>query len=279
MQLKARIKNLAKQYQIPAQAVLQNYIMERLLERISISNYKDVIILKGGMLISALVGIHNRTTMDMDTTFQKYPISIETIQTAILEIMNIQLDDGIHFELDRITPIRQEDEYGGFRVGITARYEVINTPLKIDITTGDVIIPKAIQYYYHSNFEEKVIKVWAYTIETILAEKVETTLRRGNLNTRMRDFYDIYLIVKTQQHCIDPEILIKSLDATCKKRLSTYVLQKKHSIFLSIQSDKNLAHLWELYREDNFFAKGVEFSEVMDALAEILKMIEGPVGQ
>jgi predicted nucleotidyltransferase component of viral defense system len=183
MQLKSRIKNLALKNKIPAQAVLQNFMLERLLERITVSKYKDIFILKGGMLIASMIGIGSRTTMDMDGTIQGYPLLYETIQSVFTEICSISLNDDVTLTLNSITPIRDEDEYGGYRLMIIAGYEGINTPLKVDITTGDIITPEAVRYTFHSSFEEKRIEIWAYNVETILAEKVETILRRSMLNT------------------------------------------------------------------------------------------------
>jgi predicted nucleotidyltransferase component of viral defense system len=237
MQLKDKIKNLALKNHIPAQAVLQNFMLERLLERISISQYKETFVLKGGMLIASMVGINNRTTMDMDATLRGFPLSEETIRKVFSEICAIQLDDEVTLTLDHILPIREDDEYGGYRVAIVARYESINTPLKIDITTGDVITPDAIRYAFHSNFEDKVIQVWAYNIETILAEKVETILRRSVLNTRPRDFYDVYIIMKTQRKAIKKKVFITALNATSGKRGSGSTLQDKETILRTIQSD------------------------------------------
>jgi len=266
---KARIKNLAAKNHIPAQAVLQNFMLERLLERISISKYKDMVVLKGGMLIASLVGISSRTTMDMDATLRGYPLSEETIRLAFAEICAIQLDDGVCFELGHIAPIREDDEYGGYRVAIIARYESINTPLKIDITTGDIITPGAVRYTFHSNFEEKEIEVWAYTIETILAEKVETILRRSVLNTRPRDFYDVYIIMKTQRQAINQEIFVIALQATSEKRMSLTVLQNKDEILRNIQSDSTMRQRWERYCKENYYANGIEFDQVIGILFEI----------
>jgi len=237
MQLKDKIKILALKNHVPAQAVLQNFMLERLLERISLSKYKDMLILKGGMLIASMVGINNRTTMDMDATLRGYPLSEETIQEAFLEICAMHLDDEITLVLDHIVPIREDAEFGGYRVAIIAKYESINTPLKIDITTGDIITPGAIRYTFHSNFEDKLIEVWAYNIETILAEKVETILRRSVLNTRPRDFYDVNIIIKTQRKAIKKKIFITALNATSKKRGSLLALQNKETILRTIQSD------------------------------------------
>jgi len=270
MQFKARIKNLALKNHIPAQAVLQNYMLECLLERISISKYKDMVVLKGGMLIASLVGINSRTTMDMDATLRGYPLSDETIQMAFADICAIPLDDEVFFELGYIEPIRDDDEYGGYRVAIVARYEGINTPLKIDITTGDIITPGAIRYTFHSNFEKKVIEVWAYTIETILAEKVETILRRSVLNTRSRDFYDVYIIMKTQRQAVSQETFVTALHATCEKRMSQKVLQSKDEILRNIQSDSTMQQRWDRYCIENYYANGIKFNDVIGVLFEII---------
>jgi len=271
MQLKAKIKNLALKNHIPAQAVLQNFMMERLLERISISKYKDMVILKGGMLIASMVGISNRTTMDMDATLRGYPFSEETIRAVFSDICAIQLNDELTLVLNHIAPIRGDDEYGGFRVALDAEYDSINTPLKIDITTGDIITPGAVRYAFHSNFENKVINVWAYSIETILAEKVETILRRSVLNTRPRDFYDVFIIMNTHKQMFDKNIFLAALNATSKKRESLAALQDKEKIIRSIESDAVMNQRWERYCKENFYANGIAFNKVIRVLIEILK--------
>jgi len=270
MQLKAKIKNLALKNHVPAQAVLQNFMLERLLERISLSKYKDMVILKGGMLIASMVGISSRTTMDMDATLRGYPLTEKTIQEALSEICAIPLGDEVSLELDHIAPIREDDEYGGFRVAIIAKYESINTPLKIDITTGDIITPEAIRYAFHSNFEDKKIEVWAYNIETILAEKVETILRRSILNTRPRDFYDVYIIMKSQQRAVNKKTFITAMIATSEKRMSLGALQDKDKILLIIKTDPIMRQRWDRYCKDNFYANGIEFDEVIEVLIDIL---------
>ena len=270
MQLKARIKNVALKNHVPAQAVLQNFMLERLLERISISKYKDMVILKGGMLIASMVGINSRTTMDMDATMRGYPLSEETIRAALSDICVIQLDDEVTLVLDHIVPIREDDEYGGYRVALIAKYESINTPLKIDITTGDIITPDAVRYSFHSNFENKMIEVWAYNIETILAEKVETILRRSVLNTRPRDFYDVYIIMKTQRQAINKKIFITALHATSDKRMSLAALQDKEKILLTIQSDVIMRQRWDRYCKENYYANGIEFDEMIGVLIDII---------
>jgi predicted nucleotidyltransferase component of viral defense system len=272
MQLKDRIKNMALKNRVPAQAVLQNFMLERLLERISRSKYKDMLILKGGMLIASIVGISNRTTMDMDATLRGYPLSEETLRESLSEICAIQLDDEVTLVLDHIIPIREDDEYGGYRVAIIARYESINTPLKIDITTGDIITPDAIRYTFHSNFEDKLIKVWAYNIETILAEKVETILQRSVLNTRPRDFYDVYIIMKTQRRAIRKKVFITALNATSEKRGSLSAINNKDEILGTIQSDAVMRQRWERYCKENYYAKGIAFDDVIGSMIELLNL-------
>ena len=270
MQLKDKIKNLALKNHVPAQAVLQNFMLERLLERISLSQFKEKIVLKGGMLIASMVGINHRTTMDMDATLRGYTLSEVTIRGAFSEICAIPLDDEVTLVLDHILPIREDDEYGGYRVAILARYESINTLLKIDITTGDIITPNAIRYAFHSNFENKLIEVWAYPIETILAEKMETILRRSVLNTRPRDFYDVYLMMRTQRQAINIKTFINALHATSEKRGSLSALQDKEKILRTIQTDAIMRQRWERYCKENYYAKDIMFDDVMEILIEIV---------
>ncbi|MEI7990556.1 MAG: nucleotidyl transferase AbiEii/AbiGii toxin family protein [Chloroflexota bacterium] len=273
MRLKARIKDIALKYHIPAQAVLQNFMLERLLERVSISKYQDKVVLKGGMLIASLVGIQSRTTMDMDATLMGYPLNEITIHTALSEICAMQLEDDITFKLDNITPIRGEDAYGGFRAAMIARYDSINTPLKIDITTGDIITPNAVRYAFHSNFEDKMIDIWAYNIETILAEKVETILRRSVLNTRPRDFYDVYILMRTQQQSLNKTIFIRALNATCGKRMSLAALADKENIIRTIQLDGVMRQRWARYCKENYYAAGIGFDDVISVLMDIGKNV------
>lgn len=268
MQFKARMKNLALKHHVSAQAVLQNFMLERLLERISLSQYKDKLVLKGGMLIASLIGIDSRTTMDMDATILGFPLSGESLHSALSDICAIQLDDDTTFTLDAIEPIRDDDEYGGFRAAMTAKYESIQTPLKFDITTGDVMTPGAIRYQFHSSYEEKIIEVWAYNIETVLAEKVETILRRGVLNTRLRDFYDVYILAERQK--IERKLFEAALNATARHRGSLAALEDKEYIMGVIQGDEIMTQRWRLYAEENYYARGIEFGEIMDVLKRLV---------
>ena len=195
MSLKARIRNLAKEKNISAQAVLQNYLMRRFLLRLSESEYKDKFVVKGGMLISSIVGIDHRATMDLDTTLRNLPLTEASIRKAIEEICSIHKNDDIEFTMDSIAPIRDDDEYGGYRVGFTAKYGKINAPMSMDVSTGDIITPGAKIHAFTDMFDySEIFELWSYTLETILAEKTETILSRGIDNTRPRDFYDVYML-------------------------------------------------------------------------------------
>lgn len=271
MQFKARIKNLALKHNIPAQAVLQNFMLERLLERISLSRYKSKIILKGGLLVASLVGIQSRTTMDMDTTLQDFPLKEEAIQIVFQEICAIPVDDGVNLVVDHIAPIRADDEYGGFRVAVIASYGAIYTPLKIDITTGDCITPEAVWYSFPSGFENKAIDILAYNLETILAEKVETILHRSVLNTRIRDFYDVYVLMKTHRQSIDKVQLRVALQNTSQARGSLSILAEYENILRIIQADEVMNQRWVQYAKAYTYANGLAFTEVIDPLLEILR--------
>ena len=202
MQLKAIIKKMAKDKKISAQLVLQNYMLERLLERVSLSRFRDHFILKGGFLIAAMVGLDTRATMDMDATIKGYPVDEKTIRAMFEEICTIEIPDDITFTFRSIGEIREGDEYTGYRVALTADFPPMAVPLKLDITTGDKITPKEIEYSFKLLMEDRSISILAYNLETILAEKLETVVSRGDQNTRPRDYYDIYVLLKLRSQDI-----------------------------------------------------------------------------
>ena len=215
MSLKAKIRNIAKQKNIPAQVVLQNYMFERLLIRLSASRYKEKFVLKGGMLVASIVGLDNRATMDLDTTLKNLPLTPEAIRAALEEVCGIAFDDGVTFEIGTISPIREDDIYGGYRVMLNARFDTLLTPLSIDVSTGDAITPHAVPYNFSEIFdEEKSYELWEYNVETVMAEKVETILRRGVFNTRPRDFYDAYGNRKSSRN--------DAADCGCPRHLAKY---------------------------------------------------------
>ena len=230
MQLKAAISKMAKEKHIPAQLVMQNYMLERLLERISRSKYQGNFILKGGLLIASMVGLHSRATMDMDATIRNHPVNENSIKTMFEEIVSIPIDDDISFCFQGVGEIRKNDAYGGYRISLTTNFPPMRVPLKLDITTGDKITPKAIEYSYPMMFSDGTLEIFAYNLETILAEKLETVISRGDQNTRPRDYYDIFILSKLKGHEIDRDILRKALSETAKKRHSDDLIPQYWSI-------------------------------------------------
>lgn len=265
MSLKARIRNLAKQKNIPAQVILQNYMFERLLVRLSASAYKEKFVLKGGMLVAAIVGLDNRATMDLDTTLKNLPLTPEAIRKALEEICSIPMNDDVSFEIGSISPIREDDLYGGFRVMLSARLDTLLTPMSIDVSTGDIITPHAVPYQFTEIFHEDAsYELWAYTIETILAEKVETILRRSVFTTRPRDFYDAYILAKTQT--FDQTVFWEALQATARHRGTQQQISNIPDILATIADSTELKTLWDKYRRQFAYAAEIEYSQIIDVL-------------
>jgi predicted nucleotidyltransferase component of viral defense system len=272
MSLKARIRNLAKRKNVAAQVLLQNYMFEGFLDRLSRSEYKDKFILKGGMLIAAMVGIDNRSTMDLDTTLRELKLTEENIRTAIVAICAVLADDEVSFRVGSINPIRHDDIYGGYRVALTAVFDTIETPLTIDISTGDVITPEAIIFPLHGMFDEKKkIELWAYNIETVIAEKLETILRRNILNTRPRDFYDIYILVAMQS--FNTKLLGEAISATAAHRGTTEQIQDTENLLHTISASKDLQDMWRKYQRQFSYASDVGWEKIMQSVADICDLI------
>ncbi len=269
MSLKAKIKNYAKSSNVAAQVVLQNYMFERFLERLSASKYCEKFVVKGGMLISAIVGLDTRSTMDLDTTLQNLPLTEEQIHLAISSICNVNLKDDVFFEIKSVDPIRKDDPYGGYCVRIDAVYDTIVTPLSIDISTGDVITPAAIKYEFGGIFDENVrISLWGYNIETVMAEKLETILSRGSLSTRPRDFYDVYILGTTQKY--SAKVFREALKATAIHRGSLEKVKDVNRIIDQISSSNDLIETWEKYRKKFLYAKDITYEKIMDVLKELV---------
>ena len=272
-QLKGAIRNIAKDKNVRSQEVLQMFLFERILDRLAASSYKNNFILKGGLLISSMIGISERTTMDMDTTVRGIDIAEDKIERIVKEVLSIDAEDGIHFTYKRIEPIREDDDYNNFRVYMDAEYGKIKNPMKIDITTGDEITPAAVRYDYPLLFEERSIPVMAYTLETILAEKYETVIRRNIGTTRARDFYDLYALFHVRKEQIRVSILKDAVEHTARKRGSLELLFEWKEIIQDIREEKALQKLWTNYVEENFYASKLTFEEVVDVVSEIGKII------
>lgn len=269
MSLKARIRNIARQKNIPAQVVLQNYMFERLLVRLSASPCKDKFVLKGGMLVAAMVGLDNRATMDLDTTLKNLPLTPDTIRSALEQICAVPSGDTVNFEVGAISPIREDDAYGGYRVALTARFKTLAVPLSIDVSTGDAITPHAIPYCFAEIFdEEKSYELWAYNVETVLAEKVETILRRGVFNTRPRDFYDAYILATTQP--FDRAVFAEALRATARHRGTTEQITDVPGILRSIRQSPELRAMWDKYQKQFGYAQNITYEQILDVVQDLV---------
>ena len=273
-QLKGAIRNIAAQKNLRPQEVLQMFLFERILERLAVSRYRNNFILKGGLLISSMIGIDERTTIDMDTTVRGIPMEETEITSVILEILSLDVDDGITFAFRRIEPIREDDAYRHFRVHIEARYGKINSPMKIDITTGDEITPAAIQYDYPFLFEQKTVPVMAYTLETILAEKYETILRRNIGTTRARDFYDLHTLYRERNEEIRADVLRLAVAHTARKRGSAAELADWKEIVQDIREEPTLTSLWNNYAAENPYIGKLQFSEVVDTVECVGRLLQ-----
>lgn len=270
MSLKAKIRNIAKQKNIPAQVILQNYMFERLLVRLSVSEYKEKFVLKGGMLVAAIVGLDNRATMDLDTTLKNLPLTPDAIRSALEHVCAIPCDDDVTFEIGTISPIREDDIYGGYRVMMNARFDTLLTPLSIDVSTGDAITPHAVQYNFSHIFaDEKSYELWAYNIETVMAEKVETILRRGVFNTRPRDFYDAYILATTQK--FDKAVFADALKATAEHRGTAEQIADVPGIMQNIEESPELHSMWDKYRKQFAYAKDIDYTMIISVLRNLLQ--------
>lgn len=270
MQLKAIVKNKAVEKKISAQLVMQNYLMERLLERISLSCFQPNFILKGGFLISAIVGLDTRTTMDLDTTIKGLTLTHESIQIIFSEILKVDINDNIIFELVNITDIRETDDYPGIRVGLKANYPPMSVPLFVDVTTGDKITPREIEYNLPLLFDNRSIHIMGYNLETILAEKLETVLSRGIANTRPRDFYDIYILYTMPRSEINLNILKQALEKTATKRGSVEFLPHYQNIITNVLASPQMQHFWKKYQKDFDYAKAITFEAACNAVTSIM---------
>lgn len=269
MSLKAKIRNIAKKKNIPAQVILQNYMFERLLVRLSASEYKEKFVLKGGMLVAAIVGLDNRATMDLDTTLENLPLTPEAIRSALEQICAISFEDDVTFEVGTISLIREDDIYGGYRVSLIAKFDMLITPLSIDVSTGDVITPHAVQYNFTEIFDdEKSYELWAYNIETVMAEKVETILRRGVFNTRPRDFYDAYILATTQK--FDKAVFAEALSATAVHRGTAERISNVPEILRNIEGSPELRTVWNKYRKQFAYAQNITYEQIMDAVRNLI---------
>lgn len=273
MQLKALIKKKAKEKNISAQLVMQNYMLERLLERISVSPYKNNFIIKGGFLISSIVGLDTRATMDLDTTIKGLSLTHEAVSKIFKEICAIQINDDVEFETVGISDIRETDDYPGVRVALKANYAPISVPLTVDITTGDIITPREIKYSFPLLFDDKSVNVLAYNLETLLAEKLETVLSRNIANTRPRDYYDIYILYTLHGATLNRTTLLQALERTTQKRGSEMILTQHSAILQEIRESNALRKIWEKYSHEYEYAKDISFEDACNSIQAIMNKL------
>lgn len=273
MQLKAAISNYARANNIAAQVVLQNYMFERFLARLACSPYKDHFLLKGGLLVASILGLEARSTMDMDITLQHYPLDTETLRKAMMDIASVPLDDGVSFRWVSARPTRVEDVYGGLSIRFDAMYEGIITALSLDVTVGDAVESSAL-YEFCGLFDDELrFSLWGYSIETILAEKIETILRRGTLNTRPKDFYDVVALTREQTTISLPR-LAAALQATAEHRGSTHILQQHTAILSTLAEDTTLKTRWQQYAKTYPYAAAISYEECIDGLRTLFQGLE-----
>ena len=247
------------------------FYFERILERISISNYRGQIILKGGLLLTSIIGDEERTTKDMDATLKGIPLTKDKVFN---EIFNIDINDGVSFQIISIKNIRLEDEYGGFRLKILSKLDNNKTYITVELTTGDVITPREMKYNYNSIFEDKKIPIMSYTLETVLSEKFQTIVTRGLLNTRLKDFYDVYILINTKMNDLSKDNLIKAIENTFKRRETNIDIERFNEVIKDLSDDNNMNNLWNEYVSKNPYAKDIKYEDTIKAINEIINILE-----
>ena len=263
-QLKAKVRNLSGGDSQKAQTLIRNFMMERFLERIALSQYRNSFILKGGMLVAAIVGLDTRATMDIDTTVKSLTLSKDNVIKIVEDIIAVEIPDGVQFRIAKVTDIMEEHDYPGIRVMLEATLDKLRQAVKIDISTGDIITPGAMEYSYSLMFEDRSISMWTYNLETLLAEKLETIMARGTANTRMRDFYDIYTI--SRQEGFNKEVLKSAFFATSTKRNTTEQIPDLINIIVAVASEDTMALQWENFQKESFFVGELSWNDVIESV-------------
>ncbi len=270
--LKGKIKALAKRNNLKSQELLQMYLFEHLLMRLEKSDYAKMFILKGGLLISSITGVSQRTTMDMDTTVIGMDMDEKTVSHAVSTICAVDVGDNMEYSFERVEPIREDDEYANWRAYLHVRYGKIDAPIKVDITTGDEIIPGRIEYRYPLMFEEGIVRVLSYPLETVLAEKLETIISRGIANTRGRDYYDVYMLLRAKRDEIDVDSLRAAVAATVAKRGSTAKMIRYEDILGEVRESSIMCGIWASYISASPYAAGIDFNEAVDSVLEVARL-------
>ena len=272
--VKAKIKNKAGGDSDKSQIMLRIYLMERLLERVSLSQYRDNFVLKGGLLVSSLVGVDMRSTMDVDTTVKSLPLNKRSAQEILEEIIAIEVDDGVVFRISKVQDIMEGHEYEGIRFMIECTIDKLKQTIKVDISTGDEITPRAVAYKLPLIIEDRSINLWAYNLETLLAEKLETIMVRAEANTRMRDFYDIHILLEQDAVTIDRGTMKSAFYATCKRRESTEQIVMIDDVINKIADDEVMKQQWKNYQKNNYYVGALEWEDVIESTRKLKIMVE-----
>lgn len=269
-QLKDKVRNISKGDNNIAKTLIRNYMMERFLERVSLSDYCNNFILKGGMLVASIVGVDMRATMDIDTSVKALPLNENDIQRIISEICAIPLEDGVSFRITSVSSIMEDFEYPGIRLMLEAALERLRQTIKIDISTDDVITPAAVEYHYKLMFEDRTILLLSYNKETLLAEKIQTILARGIANTRLRDFYDVYEVMKMYADEVEKAVLWKAFRATCEKRKTVFSEEEMKETLVQIEENAGMEQMWEQFRKKNYFVADLEWEDVLSGVLQVI---------
>lgn len=271
--LKVKVSNLALSTNIPNKYLIQSFMFEALLKRISVSKYKDKFIIKGGLLLSSIFGVNLRSTMDLDTTIKGLPLDRTTITKVINEIISIDLKDNIKLEIENIKDIREEELYSGFNINLKAEFDGLRTNLMIDITTGDVITYKEVQFEYKTLFDSETINIMTYNYETIIAEKFEAIISRNIDNTRMKDYYDLYMFVNLKWNDINKNVLKEAIINTAKNRGTLNYIDNATKYLELINTDVRLKSLWNSYQNNYEYASDISFDDTIKAVKAINDII------
>lgn len=274
-QIKGRIKNLAQKNHADARVLLRIYMMERFLERLSLSKYRDHFIIKGGILVTSMIGVALRSTMDIDASIKNENLSEEHLLNMLRDISHVDIDDGVSFKIKHADQIMDEMEYPGIRVTMEASLGPVLVPLKLDISTGDIITPHEVEYNYQLLIENRSISLWSYNLETVLAEKLQTVLARGILNTRMRDLYDIHELIQLYADAIDTETFQAAFKATCHKRGTENLTAAGKNILQDLSADPGIQNLWSSYQKRYPYAKDLAYTDVLQSISSLFQKVIG----
>ena len=266
-QLKAKIRNLSGGDNDRARVLIRNFVMERFLERVALSPYRNNFILKGGMLVAAVVGLDARATLDIDTTVKSLPLTMENARRVVEDVIRTEVPDGVSFTVTKVSDIMEGHDYPGIRFTLEASLDKMKQAIKVDISTGDIITPGAVEYSYQLMFEDRSISIWTYNLETLLGEKLETIMARETANTRMRDFYDIHILMNQKK--VDCKLLKSAFLATSEKRATTALVPRFDTILEEVRTDKTMESLWEKYRKENFFVGDLTWEDVNQSLKKL----------